>query len=530
CHLSWRSGWEVADHGPRCEKLSADTSMHRARPDPPEDPLPVSKRKSKSGKRKAGPWLNTDHPMNSDSWDEPVQPNASSGADVMGPKLGAFALKAFKVPTQKQLEFWQTDSMPTRHHLPNPKGQRINRRRDRQEQWMSGDWPPGGANEEVARDRAGANSKEEAKEVKTTDANSKVGTAATESGDWPPGGAKAVKEEVAPEQEKDAKTTDADSKVATAAVGGGGVKEEVAPKEEAKEVRMSDVDAKVATAADPTPSFASPFEEHRPHSEERPRAPLRRQLPIPLGQRTIGGQLRQRRVKEEVVPEKEVKMAETGSNVSEPAVPSPRCTSSSATQHRVSVRPQDREGLQQAPWRRRVLRRQLRQQRVKEEVVPEKEMRTKDVEVQDRASVRPQALQRAPWRSSRRTGSVRCEHSESASRTPSGSAARVATNLKFVWDVAKHGFVRAKKDCRRFKSMSTVLKCFRSDIRKSESSYTPSWQHAGATAGRFASHFSSLVLRSRKPKAPHWTSNRSRSHDSASMPTGRYTPRGYSTV
>ncbi|CAE7203286.1 unnamed protein product, partial [Symbiodinium sp. KB8] len=317
CHLSWRSGWEVADHGPRCEKLSADTSMHRARPDPPEDPLPVSKRKSKSGKRKAGPWLNTDHPMNFDSWDEPVQPNASSGADVMGPKLGAFALKAFKVPTQKQLEFWQTDSMPTRHHLPNPKGQRINRRRNRQEQWMSGDWPPGGANEEVARDRAGANSKEEAKEVKTTDANSKVGTAATESGDWPPGGAKAVKEEVAPEQEKDAKTTDADSKVATAAVGGGGVKEEVAPTEEAKEVRMSDVDAKVATAADPTPSSASRFEEHRPHSEERPRAPLRRQLPIPLGQRTIGGQLRQRRVKEEVVPEKEVKMAETGSNVSE---------------------------------------------------------------------------------------------------------------------------------------------------------------------------------------------------------------------
>ena len=29
---------------------------------------------------------------------------------------------------------------------------------------MSGDWPPGGANEEVARDRAGANSKEEAKD------------------------------------------------------------------------------------------------------------------------------------------------------------------------------------------------------------------------------------------------------------------------------------------------------------------------------------------------------------------------------
>ena len=55
---------------------------------------------------------------------------------------------------------------------------------------------------------------------------------------------------------------------------------------------MSDVDAKVATAADPTPSSASRFEEHRPHSEERPRAPLRRQLPIPLGQRTIGGQLR----------------------------------------------------------------------------------------------------------------------------------------------------------------------------------------------------------------------------------------------
>ncbi|CAE7230362.1 nipblb, partial [Symbiodinium sp. CCMP2456] len=296
------------------EKLAADTFMRRARPDPPEDPLPVSKRKSKSGKRKAGPWLNTDCPMNSDSWDEPVQPNVSTGTDVVGPKLGAFALKAFKVPTQKQLEFWQTDSesMPARHHLPNPKGQRMLRRPLRQEQWMRGDWPP--VKEELAPDRAGANPKEEAEEVKTTDANSKVGTAA-ESGDWLPRGAKAAKDEVAPEPEKDVRTTGADSKVATAAVGGGGVKEEVAPKEEAK-VRMSNVDSNMAAAADPTPSSTSPFEEHRQLEGSLGNSAASGSMssgPVEVSNATVQ---RQRQVKEEAPCLKEVKMTETGLNVS----------------------------------------------------------------------------------------------------------------------------------------------------------------------------------------------------------------------
>eukprot|EP00439_Symbiodinium_sp_Y106_P080130 s1297_g18.t2 len=117
----------------------------------------------------------------------------------------------------------------------------------------------------------------------------------------------------------------------------------------------------------------------------------------------------------------------------------------------MSCRPQDHKELP-PPWRRRTIRRQLRLQqlRVKAEFLPEKEqeMKWKDAEVQDRVSVRPQALQGAPWRwqPSRHTGKMMkpqlgYEHLESSSWTPSGSA---AANLKFVWDVAKRCFVRAK--------------------------------------------------------------------------------------
>ncbi|CAE7305300.1 unnamed protein product [Symbiodinium sp. CCMP2592] len=394
CHLSWGSGWEVADHGPR-EKLSADTFMRRARPDPPEDPLPVSKRKSKSGKRKAGLWLNADYPLSSD---EPVQPNASTSADVMGPKLGAFALKAFKVPTKKQLEFWQTDSesMPVRHHLPNPKEQRMTRQRHRHERW-SGDWPPAVVKEEAFCPVDGPC----LKEVKKTDADSKLATAA-ESGDWQPGG---VKEEVVPQKEDSSpqvKTTDADSKLATAAESGdwqpGGVKEEVAPKEDGEDVANASF-ASVCRLLHAWYAITQLIGAVWRRSGWQKRARkwpvllfphLPRQAPSkgtdqkiatslhvhlgavsfrnPKGEGQTDCSFRnwaasgsQRRVKEEVVPEKEVqwhclkevKMTNAGSNVSAAAAP--------AGQHHMSVRPQDHQELP-PPWRRRTIRRQLRLQ------------------------------------------------------------------------------------------------------------------------------------------------------------------------